>query len=44
MLLVEVVGRVGTFPPEQIVSVVPKVNVGVTTGFTTTFIVVAIPH
>jgi hypothetical protein len=32
----EVPGNVGTVPPEQMVSVVPKLNVGVTFGFTVT--------
>ena len=36
MLLVDVAGSVGTVPPEQIVSVVPKLNVGVTFGLTVT--------
>ena len=33
---VDVVGNVGTLPPAQIVSVVPKLNAGVTLGFTVT--------
>ena len=40
--LVDVVGNVGTVPPEQIVSVVPKLNVGVTFGFTVTVNVVVV--
>ena len=36
ILLVDVVGSVGTVPPEHIVSVVPKLNVGVTLGVTIT--------
>ena len=44
MLLVDVVGRVGTVPPEQIVSVVPKLNAGVTFGVTVTLNVVGRAH
>ena len=40
MPLPEVVGNVGTVPPAQIVSVVPKLNVGVMLGFTVTLKVV----
>ena len=35
--LVDVVGRVGTVPPAQIVSAVPKLNVGVMFGAMVTF-------
>jgi hypothetical protein len=42
--LVEVVGKVGTVPPLQIVNDVPKLKVGVTIGFTVTFNVVVVPH
>lgn len=44
MPLVDVVGSVGTVPPEQIVSAVPKLNVGVTFGFTVTVNVVVVAH
>jgi len=40
--LVDVVGNVGTVPPEHIVNVVPKLNVGVTIGFTVTVNVVVV--
>ena len=36
ILLVDVVGSAGTVPPPHIVSVVPKLNVGVMLGFTVT--------
>jgi len=36
MPLVDVAGNTGTVPPEQIVKVVPKLNVGLFTGFTVT--------
>ena len=36
ILLSDVVGSVGTVPPEHTVSVVPKLNVGVRFGFTVT--------
>ena len=36
ILLADVAGRVGTVPPAHIVSVVPKLNVGVTLGLTVT--------
>ena len=36
MLLPEVVGKVGTLPPAQIVSVVPTANKGVMFGATVT--------
>jgi len=42
--LVDVVGNVGTVPPEQIVSVVPKLKVGVMFGVTVTLIVTGNPH
>jgi hypothetical protein len=35
--LLEVVGSTGTLPPEQIVSAVPKLKVGVMFGATVTF-------
>ena len=44
MLFDEVFGSTGTLPPLQMVSVVPKLNVGVTFGFTVTFLVMGIPH
>jgi hypothetical protein len=44
MPLVDVIGKVGTLAPEQIVSVVPKLNVGVTLGFTVTVKVVDVAH
>ena len=44
MPLPEVVGNVGTVPPAQIVSVVPKLNVGVMLGFTVTLKVVGSAH
>ncbi len=40
----DVVGKVGTASPLQIVAVVPKLNVGVTTGFTVTVKVVVVAH
>ena len=40
--LVDVVGNVGTVPPEHIVSVVPKLNVGVIFGLTVTVKVVVV--
>ena len=36
ILLVDVVGSVGTVPPAHTVSVVPKLNAGVMFGFTVT--------
>ena len=42
--LSDVVGNVGTVPPEQILSVVPKPNVGVTFGATVTVKVVCTAH
>ena len=44
MLLVDVVGSDGTVPPAHIVSVVPKLNVGVTLGVTVTVNVVDTAH
>jgi hypothetical protein len=44
ILLVDVVGNVGTIPPEQIVNVVPKLNVGVMLGATVTVNVVGNAH
>ena len=40
----DVVGKVGTVPPAQIVNVVPKLNVGVRFGFTVTVNVVGTAH
>ena len=40
----DVVGNKGTLPPEQMVSPVPKGNVGVVLGVTVTFIVTVTPH
>ena len=42
--LVEVLGSTGTDPPEQTVSEVPKMNVGVILGLTTTFLVIEMAH
>ena len=42
--LSEVVGNVGTASPEQIVNVVPKLNVGVTFGVTVTVRLVVVAH
>jgi hypothetical protein len=44
ILLVDVVGNVGTVPPEQTVNVVPKLNVGVMFGATVTVNVVGNAH
>jgi hypothetical protein len=44
MLFVDVGGSVGTVPPEQIVSVVPKLNAGVRFGLTVTLNVVGKAH
>ena len=41
---VEVPGNAGTVPPAQIVSDVPKLNVGVVLGTIVTFTVTGIPH
>ena len=42
--LSDVVGRVGTVPPLQIVNDVPKLKVGVTFGFTVTVNVAVVAH
>ena len=42
--LSDVVGNVGTASPEQMLSVVPKPNVGVTFGVTVTVKVVVVAH
>lgn len=42
--LSDVPGRVGTLAPLQILSEVPKLNVGVTFGLTVTVNVVVVPH
>ena len=44
MPFVDVLGNVGTIPLPHITKDVPKVNVGVTFGFTVTDIVVFTPH
>ena len=44
ILFVDVVGKVGTVPPAQIVDVVPKLNVGVMFGFTVTVNVDMVAH
>ena len=44
ILLVDVVGSVGTVPPAQMVKVVPKLNVGVMFGVTVTVNVVDTAH
>ena len=44
ILLVEVVGKEGTLPPEQIVSDVPKLKVGLTGVFTVTANVCDVAH
>ena len=44
ILLVDVVGSVGTVAPAQIVAVVPKLNVGVMFGATVTVYVVVVAH
>ena len=41
---VDVVGKVGTLPPAQIVKDVPKLNTGVMFGFTVTVNVVGTAH
>ena len=41
---VDKVGNAGTVVPEQIVSVVPKLNVGVRIGFTVTAKAVVVAH
>ena len=42
--LSEVFGKAGTVPPEQIVNVEPKLNVGTVFGTTVTFSVALVPH
>ncbi len=42
--LLDVFGNTGTVPASQIVSVVPKLNVGVTIGFTVTVNVCVVAH
>jgi hypothetical protein len=44
ILFVDVVGNVGAEPPLQMLSVVPKLNVGVMFGFTVTVNVVVVAH
>lgn len=44
MPFTEFAGNKGTLLPAQIVKVVPKLNVGVTIGFTVTFKVVPFAH
>jgi hypothetical protein len=44
ILLADVVDNVGTVPPEHILNVVPKLNVGVMFGFTVTVNVVGFAH
>jgi hypothetical protein len=44
MLLVEVVGNVGTLPPLQMVNEVPKLKAGVIFGFTVTVKVALVAH
>lgn len=44
MPLVEVVGKAGTVPPEQMLSDVPKLNAGVRIGFTVTVKVAGRAH
>jgi hypothetical protein len=44
ILLLEVVGKVGTPAPLQIVDEVPKLKVGVRLGFTVTVKVVLVAH
>ena len=41
---VDVFGKIGTEPPAQIVSDVPKLNVGIMFGFTVTVNVVGTAH
>ena len=43
-LFVDVVGNVGTVPPEQIVKLVPKLKVGILFGLTVTVNVVVVAH
>ena len=44
ILLVDVAGNTGTVPPSQMLSVVPKLNVGVMFGFTVTVNVAVVAH
>ena len=44
MLLSEATGKVGTEAPSQIVSELPKLNVGITVGLTVTVNVVVVAH
>ena len=44
ILFVDVNGKAGTVPPEQIARAVPKLNVGVMFGFTVTVNVVVVAH
>jgi hypothetical protein len=44
MPLVEVPGKLGTLPPEQMDNEVPKLKVGVTLGVTVTVNVVVVAH
>ena len=44
MALIDVVGNAGAVAPAQIVSVVPKLNVGVMFGLTVTVNVVGFAH
>ena len=44
ILLIEVAGNAGTDPPAQIARAVPKLNVGVTIGFTVTVNVAGSAH
>lgn len=44
MPLLEAAGKTGTLPPEQIVSELPKLNVGVTFGLTITLKLVVVAH
>ena len=44
MALSDVVGKTGTLPPSQMVSVVPKLNTGITLGLTVTANVTGIAH
>jgi hypothetical protein len=44
ILLVDVVGKAGTVPPEQIARAVPKLNAGVMFGFTVTVNVAVVAH
>jgi len=44
IVFADVVGKVGTAPPAQIVELVPKLNVGVIFGLTVTVNVVGFVH